>query len=92
LRNATKSTFHPVNSKPNEPGNTYPPVGYVRGLFEAPLQMLSDNPTAYMKEQECTDFIAKVPTTFDETLALDGKVASMLLLPGVKAIHGLLVQ
>ena len=36
-------------------------------VFYAPLQMLSDNPTTYMKEQECTDFITKVPTTFDET-------------------------
>jgi alpha-glucosidase len=43
-------------------------------VFEAPLQMLSDNPTIYIKEQECTDFITKVPTTFDETVALDGKV------------------
>ena len=43
-------------------------------VFEAPLQMLADNPTAYMKEQESTDFIAKVPTVFDETVALDGKV------------------
>jgi len=28
-----------------------------------------------MKEQECTDFITKVPTTFDETVPLDGKVS-----------------
>jgi alpha-glucosidase len=28
-----------------------------------------------MKEQECTDFITKVPTSFDETVPLDGKVA-----------------
>ena len=27
-----------------------------------------------MKELECTDFIAKVPVTFDETVPLDGKV------------------
>jgi len=27
-----------------------------------------------MKEQECTDFISKIPTVFDETIALDGKV------------------
>ena len=27
-----------------------------------------------MKEQECTDFITKVPTTFDETVPLDSKV------------------
>ena len=38
------------------------------------FQMLSDNPTTYMKEKESTDFIADVPTTFDETVALDGKV------------------
>ena len=43
-------------------------------IFEAPLQMLADNPTAYMKEQECTDYIAKVPTVFDETVALAGEV------------------
>jgi alpha-glucosidase len=27
-----------------------------------------------MHEQECTDFMVKVPTTFNETIALDGKV------------------
>jgi alpha-glucosidase len=36
--------------------------------------MLSDSPTAYMKEQECTDFITSIPTVFDETVPLDGKV------------------
>ena len=49
-------------------------------VFEAPLQMLSDNPTTYRKEQECTDFITKVPTTFDETVALDGKVGEYVAL------------
>jgi alpha-glucosidase len=43
-------------------------------VFEAPLQMLADNPTAYMKEQESTSFISQIPTTFDQTIALDGKV------------------
>jgi len=43
-------------------------------VYEAPLQILSDNPTTYMKEQESTDFIAKIPSTFDESVALDGKV------------------
>jgi len=31
-----------------------------------------------MKEHECTDFITKVPTTFDETVPLDGKVAEFV--------------
>jgi alpha-glucosidase len=42
--------------------------------------MLSDNPTTYMKEQECTDFITNVPTTFDETVPLDGKVGEYVAL------------
>ena len=49
-------------------------------IFEAPLQMLSDNPTVYTKEQECTDFITQVPVTFDETVPLDGKVAEYVAL------------
>jgi alpha-glucosidase len=42
--------------------------------------MLADNPTAYLKEPESTDFIAKVPTTFDQTVALDGKVGEYVAL------------
>jgi len=43
-------------------------------VYESPLQILADNPTIYMKEQESTDFITHVPATFDQTVALDGKV------------------
>jgi len=49
-------------------------------IYDAPLQMLSDNPTTYMKEKECTDFIVKIPTVFDETVPLDGKVAEYVAL------------
>jgi len=73
MRNATKSYFRANNDLPMSQGTRCHQLAmYV--VFEAPLQMLADNPTAYMKEQESTDFIAKVPTTFDETVALAGKV------------------
>jgi alpha-glucosidase len=73
MRNATKSNFRPVNSMPMSQGTRCHQLAmYV--IFEAPLQMLSDNPTAYSKEQECTDFISLMPTTFDETVALAGSV------------------
>ena len=73
MRNATKSSFVPNNSMPMSQGTRCHQLAmYV--VFVAPLQMLADNPTAYMKEQECTDFIAKVPTTFDKTVPLDGEV------------------
>lgn len=73
MRNATKSYFRANNSLPMSQGTRCHELAkYV--IFEAPLQMLADNPTAYMKEQECTNFISKVPTTFDETVALSGTV------------------
>jgi len=49
-------------------------------IFEAPLEMLADNPTIYQREQECTDYISSVPTTFDQTEALDGKVGEFVSL------------
>ncbi len=71
MRNATKSGFHANGSMPMSQGTRCHQMAMYT-VFEAPLQMLSDNPTAYTKEAECTDFIAKVPTIFEETVALDG--------------------
>jgi alpha-glucosidase len=42
-------------------------------VFESGLQMLADNPTLYYREKECTEFITSVPTTWDETVALEAK-------------------
>ena len=79
MRNATKENFRPIGANPMSQGTRCCQLAmYV--VFEAPLQMLSDNPTTYMKEQECTDFITSVPTTFDETVPLDGKVGEYVAL------------
>ena len=73
MRNATKAGYRPSNDNPMSQGTRCHQLAmYI--VFEQPLGMLADNPTTYMKEQESTDFIAKVPTTFDETVVLDGKV------------------
>ena len=73
MRNANKDNFRAINSNPMSQGTRCHQMAmYI--IFYAPLQMLSDNPTTYMKEQECTNFITKVPTTFDETIPLEGKV------------------
>jgi alpha-glucosidase len=77
MRNATKDAFRPVNSNPMTQGTrTHQLAMYT--IFEAPLQMLADNPTIYMREQESTDFIAEVPTIFDETVSLDGSVGNFI--------------
>jgi len=74
MRNSNKENFRAINSNPMSQGTRVNQMAqYV--IFEVPNQMLSDNPTIYMREFECTDFITKVPTTFDETVPLESKVA-----------------
>ena len=71
--NATQADFKARNHAPMSKGTRCHQLAqYI--VFEVPLQMLSDSPTLYMREQECTDFITGVPTVFDETVPLDGKV------------------
>lgn len=77
MRNAPKNSFRPVNDNPMTQGTRTHQLAMFT-IFEAPLQMLADNPTVYKQEQESTDFIAAIPTTFDETVALDGKVGEFI--------------
>lgn len=46
-------------------------------LFESGLQMLADNPTLYYRNADCTEFITRVPTTWDETIALTAEVGEV---------------
>ena len=79
MRNSNKANYRPINSNPMSMGTRCQQLAMYM-VFEAPLQMLSDNPTIYMREQECTDFITSVPLTFDETVPIDGKVGEYLAL------------
>jgi alpha-glucosidase len=84
MRNSTEADYRVVPDNPMSKGTRCNQLAmYV--VFEAPLQMLSDNPTIYKREKECTDFIIKIPTTFDETVALDGKVGEYVALARRKA-------
>ena len=74
MRNAARNNYRPVNSEPMSQGTRCRQLAtYV--IFESPLNMLCDNPSNYMREKECTEFIAGIPTVWDKTVALDGKVA-----------------
>jgi alpha-glucosidase len=43
-------------------------------MYFSPLQMLCDAPTQYEKYPDILGFLSEVPTTWDETVALDGKL------------------
>ena len=78
MLNAGKKAFS-NNSEPMSQGTRCRQLGmYV--VYESPFNMLCDTPIHYEREQECTDFIAAVPTVWDETVALDGKVGDYVVI------------
>ena len=71
--NMTKKQFRPSYDLPGSQGTRVHQMALM-SLYEAPLQMLCDSPTQYLRNQECFAFMAAVPTTWDETIGLAGDV------------------
>ena len=79
LVNMDRANFTPNFTRPESQGTRAHQVAlYV--IYESPLQMLSDSPSNYMKEQETTDFIVNIPVVWDDIIGIDGKIGDYLLL------------
>ena len=79
MKNANKNNFAAIYTEPMSQGTRCRQLAeYV--IFESPFNMLCDSPSNYLNEDECTQFIANVPTTWDETVVLDGKVGEYLVI------------
>jgi len=86
MRNANKDNFAAVYTEAMSQGTRCRQLAeYV--IFESPFNMLCDSPSNYKNEDECTRFIASVPTVWDETIALDGKVGEYLVIARRKGSH-----
>ncbi len=73
MRNAEKANFHPAFTRPMSQGTRAHQLAlYV--VFESPLQMLADAPSYYYKEPLSMEFLAAVPSVWDESVPLFGKV------------------
>ena len=78
MRNATKLTFAPIFHQPMALGTRCHQLAmYV--VYESPLQMLSDSPSNYLREPETMEFLAPVPTEWDETKVLDARIADYVV-------------
>jgi alpha-glucosidase len=78
MRNASKNTFAPINHQPMAMGTRCHQLAmYV--VYDAPLQMLSDSPSNYLREPETMEFLGAVPTTWDDTRVLDARIAEYAL-------------
>lgn len=49
-------------------------------VYDSPLTMLCDTPSNYMREDECTRFISSIPTVFDRSKVLGGKVGQSIVM------------
>ena len=79
MKNANKNNFAAIYTEPMSQGTRCRQLAeYV--IFESPFNMLCDSPSNYLNEDECTQFIASVPTIWDETVVLDGKVGEYLVI------------
>ncbi len=72
MANATRRVFRPSWEQPMSPGTRCHQLGLYM-ILHSPLSMMCDSPTNYMREGECTDLIAALPTVWDETVILDAK-------------------
>jgi alpha-glucosidase len=73
MKNASRESFRAVFDQPMSQGTRCHQLAmYV--VYESPLQMLCDAPSNYIKEPEIMEFLSPVPTTWQETRALNGKV------------------
>ncbi len=76
--NAQKDNFHAIYSRPMSQGTRCHQLAmYV--VYESPLQMLADNPSNYLNEPGCMEFLSAVPVEWDDTRVLKAKVADYII-------------
>lgn len=79
MNNGTQKTFRAVPEQPMSQGTrTQQMAQYV--VYESPLQYLAATPSDYRTAQEFTRLLADIPTTWDETRAIEGAVGDYLVL------------
>ncbi len=78
MLNAPKTSFAPIFNHPMSLGTRCHQLAmYI--VYESPLQMLADSPSNYLREPQVMDFLAPVPTQWDETKVLDGRIAEFVV-------------
>ena len=78
MLNGSKMEFRPIMTRPMSMGTRCQQLAlYV--IYDAPLQMLSDSPSNYEREPEAMEFLKPVPSVWDDTKALSGKISDYVV-------------
>jgi alpha-glucosidase len=78
LDNATKDQFRMVNGKPMSQGTRCHQLAMFI-VYDDPLEIFSGNPSQGYLEPKFMELTGSLPTTWDETKILDGKVGNYLV-------------
>jgi alpha-glucosidase len=79
MRNAVPGQYYPCRSNPMSQGTRCRQIAEMI-VFDSPLMMMCDSPTNYEREAECTRFMASLPTVYDDTRTLEGKIGEYIIL------------
>ena len=78
LDNATSKTFRPIGDKVMAPGTRcHQAAMFV--VYESPIQIFSGNPSQGLLEPGFMELLGSIPTTWDTTIIMDGKVGDYIV-------------
>jgi alpha-glucosidase len=78
MHNADRAHFKSIFKAPMSQGTrSHQLAMYV--VYESPLQMLADSPSNYLAEPDAMAFLGPVPSVWDETRVLDGKIGEYVV-------------
>jgi alpha-glucosidase len=78
LDNATKEQFRPISKKVMSQGTRCHQLAMFV-VYDSPLQIFSGNPSQGMMEPQFMQFLGDIPTTWDETRILAGRVGNYIV-------------
>ena len=78
LVNAQKDQFRPIGKNPMSIGTRCNQLAMFV-VYDSPLQIFSGNPSQGMKEPEFMKLLGSLPTTWDETKILKGKIGEYIV-------------
>ena len=78
MRNASKADWKPVYYNPMSQGTRgHQTATYI--VIDSPFTMLCDSPSLYEKNQDWVDFTTPIPTVFDSTEVLSGRMGEYIV-------------
>jgi len=84
LDNATRETFRPISTKVMAPGTRCHQLAMFV-VYESPIQIFSGNPSQGTTEPAFMELLGSIPTVWDTTVVLHGKVGEYIVTARKKA-------